>query len=558
MAKGETDNSLRAIAALLREHPDAVASIMGHTDSQGSAQGNLKLSLRRAENIRFILSRDHGLSLGRLQATGYGETYPVADNVTWNGRAANRRIEVAVALPEQQKALRPMAASRATPQSIYAQYKASRKEIKLHNTTPQRSLHAGNGLQLPSTPSMPAPAQMHVAKSTSGETISHSTVTYTPLPSREVSRTRSSTNTAGSRKADVSRISGRYSPTASAPAGNMSSAVLARAPQGIEIVAVGDIMMGSTWRRNVLPPSDGAELFSHVTPYFQGADLVFGNLEGPLIDGGQGQKCRSGSRNCYEFRTPTRYVRHLQRAGFNAMSIANNHASDFGAQGQKSTIETLLTAGIQPVGGQAVGRLTVKGKRVAFIGFSHRGGAYSYPIQDLAGAQALVQKLARENDLVIVSFHGGAEGSGASHVPNRTEYCFGENRGNVRAFAHAVIDAGADMVLGHGPHVLRGMERYKDRLIAYSLGNFLTYELFSTSGLCGQSVVLRATLDPETGAFLHGKVTPVRLTRQGLPRPDTTQAATRQIMQLSRRITEQDGLQFSAGLQEGGLDHILE
>ena len=105
---------------------------------------------------------------------------------------------------------------------------------------------------------------------------------------------------------------------------------------------------------------------------------------------------------------------------------------------------------------------------------------------------------------VIVSFHGGAEGLQALHTPNKAELFMNENRGDVRRFAHAVVDAGADIVLGSGPHVVRGMEIYKDRLIAYSLGNFATYRAFNIWGFNGIGLILEADMD-DTGRFISGK-----------------------------------------------------
>ena len=94
-------------------------------------------------------------------------------------------------------------------------------------------------------------------------------------------------------------------------------------------------------------------------------------------------------------------------------------------------------------------------------------------------------QLAATHDIVIVSFHGGAEGNGAEMLPFAREIFAGEDRGNVVEFAHAMVDAGADLVLGHGPHVVRPMELYRDRLIAYSLGNFATYYGISVEGIRG-------------------------------------------------------------------------
>ena len=109
----------------------------------------------------------------------------------------------------------------------------------------------------------------------------------------------------------------------------------------------------------------------------------------------------------------------------------------------------------------------------------------------------LVADLAAKHDIVIVSFHGGAEGNGAEVLPFAREIFAGEDRGNVVEFARAMIDAGADIVLGHGPHVVRPMEMYSDRLIAYSLGNFATYYGISVEGIRGIAPILLVTLDDE-------------------------------------------------------------
>jgi outer membrane protein OmpA-like peptidoglycan-associated protein/poly-gamma-glutamate capsule biosynthesis protein CapA/YwtB (metallophosphatase superfamily)/peptidoglycan/xylan/chitin deacetylase (PgdA/CDA1 family) len=376
-------------------------------------------------------------------------------------------------------------------------------------------------------------------------------VRYAPLP-QDLDQ-----KSDGGASSTESRIAGRYRQRQDPTGPRTTVRPLIPESRRIEVVAVGDIMMGSDYPRNYLPPNDGEHIFAEVQRFFRKGDVVFGNLEGPLVDGGAPAKCGRGG-NCYEFRTPTRYVKHLVRAGFNAMSIANNHGHDFGPQGQRSTIDTLRANGIQPVGGAAVAQLRIKGKRVAVVGFSQRPREYAYPIQDIAGAMQIVRRLKESNDLVIVSFHGGAEGSSAFNVADKTELAFGENRGNVVRFSRGVIDAGADMVLGHGPHVLRAMEIYKGRLIAYSLGNFLTYELFSTAGLCGQSVVLRATMDADTGAFLSGTLVPIKLTAKGLPQFDPSMAATRQIMDLTRKNLAKGDIHFQESAEAMTLNHALQ
>jgi hypothetical protein len=305
--------------------------------------------------------------------------------------------------------------------------------------------------------------------------------------------------------------------------------------QEITVAAVGDIMMGSVTPHWWLPPNDGQGLFDGVAGHFREADIVFGNLEGTLMDGGEPGKCRdSRSPWCFEFKTPTRYAHYLKKAGFNVLNIANNHAWDFGWEGIKSTLETLQGIGIQPTGGQALATFAIRGKRVALAGFSYVPTIYSHSILEIGPAAEVVRLLKERFDLVIVSFHGGAEGKNAVQVKDRAEIFLGENRGRVVQFSRAMIDAGADLVLGHGPHVLRAMELYKGKLIAYSLGNFLTYGYFNLKGPNGISGILKVRLDPNTGRFLDGTLVPVRLVRGGVPERDPEEEGVRGLQQLSK------------------------
>ena len=140
-----------------------------------------------------------------------------------------------------------------------------------------------------------------------------------------------------------------------------------------------------------------------------------------------------------------------------------------------------------------------------------------------------------EHDIILVSFHGGAEGLDALHIPFANEFYYNEDRGDVVAFAHAVIDAGADLVVGHGPHVPRALELYRGRLIAYSLGNFCTYYGISVVGLKGLAPVLRVTLTDE-GEFVEGQIISARQQRTLGPIPDPSNEAAR----LMKRLTEAD------------------
>lgn len=308
--------------------------------------------------------------------------------------------------------------------------------------------------------------------------------------------------------------------------------------QLLVVTAVGDITMGTTYPVSLLPPEDGATLFRQVRASLKG-DIVFGNLEGPFIEGGTPSKCHEeGGKEdlCYEFRVPPRYAAYLAENGFNAMSVANNHILDFGVEGLRSTLAALDGLGIKAAGCDRVAHLHRAGKRIAIAGFSFSPLPGLASILRLERAAGMVRNLKRENDIVIVSFHGGAEGAKALHVADASETYANEMRGNVLKFARTAVDAGADMVLGHGPHVVRAMEVYKKKLIVYSLGSFLAFGRFNTSGTEGLSVVVKATVDAGTGNFVSGRIIPLKLREGGIPFPDEKGESIR----LIRRLTEED------------------
>lgn len=321
----------------------------------------------------------------------------------------------------------------------------------------------------------------------------------------------------------------------------------AHAADTVTFAAVGDIMMGTVWPEEALPPRDGEGIFDNVLESFRGADIIFGNLEGPLLDEGEGRKCgkkRGGKKSlCFEFRTPTRYVRHLETAEFSVLNIANNHSSDFGVEGVESTVEILAAAGIQATGGENIAVFKIKDKSVAIAGFSYSApSSHSLSLTDIPAAAEIISGLKRENSLVVVSFHGGAEGKDALRIPAGEEIFAGENRGDVVRFARAVIDAGADLVLGHGPHVPRAMESYKGKLVAYSLGNFLTYGRFNIQGASGTSLVLKITIDLETGNFVEGTIVPVELRDRGIPYIDPEKKSVKLIRELTAERETPSGL----------------
>jgi len=303
----------------------------------------------------------------------------------------------------------------------------------------------------------------------------------------------------------------------------------------ITIAAVGDIQMGMGWpdSKITLPPNDAKDLFKNVHAILSAADVAFGNLETVLADSGDSQKCSPQSTRCYAFRVPTNYAASLKLAGFDVLSTANNHSGDFGMDGRVTTRNALDQVSILhsgPVGD--VASWAVKGTTIALIGFST--GEDVHRVQDIETASSLVRELAKNHDIVIGSFHGGAEGPSAVHVPKGPEKFLGEDRGDLRKFTHALIDAGAHLVLGHGPHVLRGMEIYKKRLIAYSMGNFSSWNTFNLKGPGGITAILHITLSKQ-GELREAHLTPLTILEPGIPEQDPERKAIDIVRNLSQK-----------------------
>ncbi|MFD8810619.1 CapA family protein [Streptomyces sp. NPDC059627] len=282
----------------------------------------------------------------------------------------------------------------------------------------------------------------------------------------------------------------------------------------VRIAAVGDIVMGSL--PDDLPPDDGASFFEPVDDLLAG-DVVLGNLEGTLTTGGSSKCDYIDGPNCFAFRAPPSYGRLFRKAGFTVLNTANNHIDDFGAEGRRDTFAALRSANLLFTG--RLGQITVqrvRGIRVALVGWAPDRGAND--LTDIPAAKRLTARAAAMADIVIVTMHAGAEGSDRTHVEPGTEYFLGEDRGDSYRFSRAVIDAGADLVVGSGPHVMRGMEFYKGRLIAYSLGNFSGYKVLGLGGTLSTSGVLHVTLGAD-GTYVSGRLHPTRIVPPGTPEP---------------------------------------
>lgn len=307
-------------------------------------------------------------------------------------------------------------------------------------------------------------------------------------------------------------------------------------PDTISLMAVGDIMMGTKFpNESYLPGGNGEYLWDDTRDLLSTADITFGNLEGTVLDGEGDQKTCSNPNACYLFKMPRRLTSNLLEAGFDLISVANNHANDFGKPGRLSTQSVLDSLDLAYAGSverpftvAKVGHL-----KVGFVAFAPNRGTLTF--FDEERAIGIIKHLDSLSDFVVVSIHGGAEGSKNMHVTREREFYYGEDRGNIYSFSHRLIEEGADVIIGHGPHVVRGIEVYKNKLIAYSLGNFLTYGRFNLRGVSGEAPILEVQLD-SNGNFLQGKIHSFYQSYSVGPELDGQKRALRSI----KKLTEED------------------
>jgi hypothetical protein len=310
-----------------------------------------------------------------------------------------------------------------------------------------------------------------------------------------------------------------------------------KAPPTFSVVAGGDVALAGE--------PDGA-LFTRIRRFLRPADLAVANLEGTLARGGSGRCVADAKSGCFIFRASPSWGQTLRRSGFTALNVANNHALDYGPAAQAETLAALRRGHIAVDG--LPGQITYVRAghvRVALVGCAPYRWAQS--LLDVPGSARLVRRASRRADVVVVYLHAGAEGAAADHVSGAPETYLGEPRGNPSEFAHAMIDAGADLVLASGPHVLRGLEWYRGRLIAYSLGNLASSHMLSSSGVLGLSVLLRVTLDVH-GRFEAGSLVPLRLDAWGVPAFDPERAS----LVLLRSLSQADFGRHAATIGDGG------
>jgi hypothetical protein len=320
------------------------------------------------------------------------------------------------------------------------------------------------------------------------------------------------------------------------------------------VVGVGDIMMGSDWPEPIMDPrvTAGGDPQTVIGPelsrLFSSSDVVFGNFEGTIHTSSEGAKACSNPRVCFTFRSPPFHADYLRRAGFTLVSNANNHSRDFGEANRAETYRYLSQAGMAVAGADTpstrIGVQTLRdGRRFALVAFGHNPGLLQ--VNDYPRVAQVVREAAASADVVVVSCHIGAEGASHDRVTRATEIFLNENRGDPYRFARVAIDAGADLVFCHGPHVPRAIDVYRARFIAYSLGNFWTYGRFNLSGSSGLAPVAAVEVTPE-GELVSARIVSARQDRPGGPVFDPTGAAARRIAELTARDIPEAGISIEA------------
>lgn len=317
----------------------------------------------------------------------------------------------------------------------------------------------------------------------------------------------------------------------------------------VTLAFVGDVMMGTNFPSEAFVTKDrGASLFKDCKDILKSADVSIANLEGACYEGMVGQTTKNpNGANSYIFRMPGDHVHHLVDCGIDAVGCANNHSNDFGTDGRKRTLKTLDSVGIMHSGILDMTEAAVferDGVKYAYIAFAAacRG---TLDLNKYNEVRALIKKYRPQCDVLIVSFHGGAEGSRAQHVTRKHETFLGEDRGNVYEFAHMCIDEGVDIVIGHGPHVPRAVEMYKNHFIAYSLGNFCTPYKVNLAGVSGQAALLEVKLNTKDGTFAEGKIHSYLQTQGVGPRTDNNNSVAKTIRSLTNQDIPEAGLDIS-------------
>jgi capsule synthesis protein PGA_cap len=326
----------------------------------------------------------------------------------------------------------------------------------------------------------------------------------------------------------------------------------------VRFCAGGDVSLGTnldtTWAKNrfdgverVRPLPDPDQLLAPIYPLVADARLLLLNVEGAIGSGPVPNKCKRRSTLCYALRqqpAAAAALRHVNDSAVVVGNIANNHAHDAGDAGVFETRRYLSVAGVRITGADTLATALAvgDGDTVGVLGFSPWSIA---GVADLDAVRRHVARAAVRYGRVIVTMHIGAEGAPARHTPDSVEVFAGENRGNSVAFAHAAAESGASLVIGSGPHVLRAIEWSGPALIAYSLGNLVTYGPFNHAGYTDDGALLCATLAGD-GSVREAVLRSTTQRAPGFVKADSTNRGARDIEELSAADFPETGAEISA------------
>ena len=322
----------------------------------------------------------------------------------------------------------------------------------------------------------------------------------------------------------------------------MLGSITLRAQETVRLCAGGDVTLGvngdtiTKRGRRARPPDwpPPSALLAPLQPLFGDAGIVLLNMEGAIGDG-PADKCAIASKNCFGLRMPAAAAAALGGLNPRALvvaNVANNHAHDAGDAGFARSLQLLRDAGVLVTGADSEPTIavTARGDTVAFLGFS---ASAPLDVNDLDLVRRLVARAVAITPRVVVTMHLGAEGPGAQRTRNVSERFVGEERGDPVAFARAAVESGAMLVVGHGPHVVRGVQWIGSGLVFYSLGNLVTAGPFSMHRPNDRGLVACADLAPNgklTGAVLR----PTRQRGAGTVSPDPTGRAIILVDSLSK------------------------
>ncbi len=309
---------------------------------------------------------------------------------------------------------------------------------------------------------------------------------------------------------------------------NCSGTPIDSAATDIRLAATGDLVFSEN-------PQINRNAFTEFMPLLSKADLVLGNLEGPITDANTPRKPYVPGRS-YSFHYPVETAQLLKKANFHILSIANNHAQDYGPTGFADTQRHLTAAGIEHTGlkGSYVIR-PVKGIKIGVIALAH------YPmynnVLEIEATAKLVAEVRAKSDLVILFYQLGGEGDAYAMITNEDEVFLGEQRGNARKFAATMIKAGAGALIAHGPHLVRAAECINGVPVLHSIGNFVGAGGLSAQNLANVSTFPEMMFDA-SGKFKSVRIVPVTFTPERLPKIDPTGRSIHLVNWLNAQATK--------------------